>query len=817
LLAGTKLLLFSFPSSLRSDFFALLTDATLALLILIVAWRAARWSRPYARILWWCISFAALIWTLNFIAGAIGLMSDPFKTAMSARWPSLVISSFPFAIAFTLPLLFSEDRENPGVGWLQALDIAQFGIIVFSAFFVFFYVPSLYVPTDNERFRYLTALHVTRDSFLAAGYFYRGWRSRFPDLRRLHFRMGGFFVIYGLSVVVLSSTRGSSWHRLVLGLASDLAPLFLLVTAATWKQQEAVIGTADAPSRTRTKEERLLWMQALALIMPISVVVLAARLPQRYLRTAWIIVTVSFVCYAARLFMMQRRQVATLGRLAATEEKYSKAFKSSPAAITITRFSDGCHLEVNDRWLQLMNLTREQVIGKTSIELGVFANAEEREKMLAPLRGHGSVRGLNLKVRSRGRILDTLASAEVIELDGQRLIIASILDITEFKSLIEQLHHVQKMELVGSLAGGVAHDFNNLLTIITGYAALAEKRDLDPELADEIQQIKQAAGKASALTRQLLAFSRRQVLEPRNISLNRVIAEIERLLRRTIGENIQLRTVLAADLGTVHADPVQIEQVVMNLAVNARDAMPDGGKLLFETCNLDLTSPYPQGAFEIPAGRYVMLVITDTGTGIPPEHLDRIFEPFFTTKGVGKGTGLGLSTVYGIVKQSGGYLWAYSHLGAGTTFKICLPRVETSADSTRPAQTTENLRGTETVMVVDDDRNVCDLTAKILGQYGYRVITSHSGEEALQRADAFPAEIDLLVTDVIMQNMSGRELARQLKAKRPGLKLLYVSGYSHFSLSGENGVVFPGEMTLPKPFAPSDLAFQARRALRAAG
>jgi CheY-like chemotaxis protein len=263
----------------------------------------------------------------------------------------------------------------------------------------------------------------------------------------------------------------------------------------------------------------------------------------------------------------------------------------------------------------------------------------------------------------------------------------------------------------------------------------------------------------------------------------------------------------------VYADPVQMEQVVMNLAINARDAMPQGGKLVFETKNLDLTSPYPERGFEIPAGRYVMLIVTDTGVGIRPEHLDRIFEPFFTTKGVGTGTGLGLSTVYGIVKQSGGYIWAYSDVGVGTTFKVCLPRVESPADVIKPAEAQpENLSGTETVLVVDDDKRVCELTARILGQYGYQVITANSGEDAQQRARECPEEIQLLVTDVVMSGTSGRELAHQLKTRRPSLKILYMSGYPHLALSG-NRVVDFSEATLTKPFAPTDLARHARRAL----
>ncbi len=809
-LAAVKLLLLPFQNTLPTEFLSSLTDFGLAALITVAAWRASRRSFLYARVFWVCLSLVALIWCVNFGAGTAVLLTGALKTGLSARWPSLVIVSFPFAIALTLPLLLSEDRNKLQIGWMQALDIAQLGIIVFSAFLVFFYIPSLHLLSDIQRARFLMVLHVMRDSFLALGYLYRGWRSRSADLSRLHFRMSGFLVAYGLTPTLhFYALSAGHWPGLLLGFLSDLPPLLLLATAMSWRQSRETV----RPAEERGGREGMVWTQVVALIMPVSVLVLASRIPAEYMRLAWIIVTASFACYAARLFLMQLRQNQTLSSLAAMEEKFAKAFKSSPAAITISRLSDGRFLDVNDRCLELMKTTREQVIGRTSLELGMFESAEDRAKLVDVLRTNRSVRGMKLNFRSAGRALETLVSGEVIELGGETLILSSMLDVTEFKNVTQQLQQAQKMELVGSLAGGIAHDFNNLLTIITGYSALALTRKLDAESEEEIRRIKEAAGKAAALTRQLLAFSRRQVLEPRNISLNTVVAPIEKLLKRTIGENIELITSFAPQLGTVYADPVQMEQVVMNLAVNARDAMPQGGKLLFETKNLDLTSPYPEKGFEIPAGRYVMLIVTDTGTGIRPEHLDRIFEPFFTTKGIGTGTGLGLSTVYGIVKQSGGYIWAYSDLGVGTTFKVCLPRVASPVDALKPADAEpENLNGTETVLVVDDDRRVCELTAKILDQYGYHVLTANSGEDAEQRSQEFDREIHLLVTDVVMAGSSGRDLARQLKAKRPELKTVYMSGYPHVTLSREEVVGFL-EPTLPKPFAPVELARQAKKAL----
>lgn len=369
------------------------------------------------------------------------------------------------------------------------------------------------------------------------------------------------------------------------------------------------------------------------------------------------------------------------------------------------------------------------------------------------------------------------------------------------------------MELVGSLAGGVAHDFNNLLTIIKGYSELARMRGVKGELADEIRQIGEAADRAAALTRQLLAFSRRQILQPRNIGLNSVMTGIEKMLRRTIGENIELVNFLASDLGTVHADPGQMEQVVINLAINSRDAMPNGGKLVFQTRNLELSSPYVETGFQIPLGHYVVLAATDTGTGIAPEHLDRVFEPFFTTKQATHGTGLGLSTVYGIVKQSGGYISVYSEVGLGTTFKIYLPRVDKPAETIKPTEPeTRSLDGTETILIAEDDQRVCELAANILRQHGYNVLTANSGEEALRRAQEFTGEIHLLLTDIVMTSTGGYELAHELKQLRPAVKVLFMSGYPHFSLSDADSMEFH-QPILSKPFTPSELVREARKVL----
>ncbi len=388
------------------------------------------------------------------------------------------------------------------------------------------------------------------------------------------------------------------------------------------------------------------------------------------------------------------------------------------------------------------------------------------------------------------------------------------LDITERKQLEEQFHQAQKMEAVGRLAGGVAHDFNNLLTAILGSADLVlETLQGGASEREEIQEIRKAALRAADLTRQLLAFSRQQVIAPTVLNPNAVVADMDKLLRRLLGEDVELRTVLASELGTVKADPNQLEQIVLNLAVNARDAMPSGGKLTVETQNVELDQEYVRGHLSAQPGPYVMLAVSDTGVGMDAATQARIFEPFFTTKAKGKGTGLGLATVYGIVKQSGGWIWVYSEPGQGTTFKVYLPRVTEGVAAAAPsAPAPASVRGTETVLVVEDDESIRKLVQKVLKAHGYTVLVAASGGDAEQVAGQHEGPIHLLMTDVILPGLNGREVARRLTAARAGIRVLYLSGYTDDAIV-HHGVLEPGVAFLQKPFAPAALSRKVREVL----
>ena len=387
-------------------------------------------------------------------------------------------------------------------------------------------------------------------------------------------------------------------------------------------------------------------------------------------------------------------------------------------------------------------------------------------------------------------------------------------DITERKELEEQLNTAQKMEAIGILAGGLAHDFNNLLTAIMGYSEMMMLglRKEDP-FHLYVEEITKAASRGAALTNQLLAFSRKQILQPRVINLNEVVLEMDMMLRRLIGEDIELITAIHPELGWVKADPGQIEQILMNLAVNARDAMPDGGKLTLETANVDLDEAYARSHVGVIPGPYVMLAVSDNGLGMDAETIGRIFEPFFTTKAGGKGTGLGLATAYGIVKQSGGHIWVYSELGIGTTFKVYLPRVEEKAEELKPkAAAPASLDGKETVLVVEDDETLRELISTALHRYGFKILEAGHGGEALLICEKHKAPIHLMLTDVVMPQISGTALAERLRELHPEMKVLYMSGYTENAIV-HHGILDPKVNFIPKPFRVLALVQKVREVL----
>lgn len=490
-----------------------------------------------------------------------------------------------------------------------------------------------------------------------------------------------------------------------------------------------------------------------------------------------------------------------------SEERFSKAFHHSPLPMTISTEAEGRYLDVNDAFLSLLGCELHSVVARTPFEIGFWVDPQDRIAMTKRLSAEGRVIGLPTKLRVKsGEVREATVSAEQIEIGGQSCVLTITQDTTETKRLQAQFQHAQKMEAVGRLAGGVAHDFNNILGVIVGYCDLSlESLDLKLPVANNLVQIKLAADRAANLTRQLLAFSRKQVMSPRILDLNAVVHDLSKMLTRLVGEDITLSFKPSVPLGSVRADAGQIQQVLMNLVVNALDAMPGGGEITIETASVELDENYRREHEPVTPGEYVMLSVRDTGCGMDEATKARIFEPFFTTKEPGKGTGLGLASVYGIVKQSGGYVWVYSELGRGTTFKIYFPRVHADGENvSMPPIETETIGGCQTILLVEDEPALRKVTASALQSMGYTVLEAEDPTKAIHLVETCREPIHLLLTDVIMPGMNGLELSKRLKFLRPDLKVMFISGYGGGELTRQISLE-PDAVLLQKPFSKNAL------------
>jgi PAS domain S-box-containing protein len=510
---------------------------------------------------------------------------------------------------------------------------------------------------------------------------------------------------------------------------------------------------------------------------------------------------------------------------ATAEHHYRLMFNSGSDALFVYKVGadglPGQFLEVNDNACRCLGYTREELLRMRVSDISAPESDSGAQALTERILAEDRLVWEKTFVARDGRRIPVEIGAHVFDLDGSPAIISSVRDISERKEaelaragLEEQLRQSQKLESVGRLAGGVAHDFNNLLTVINGYCALLiEELNAPEKQRSYAEAIRKAGERATSLTKQLLAFSRKQVIAPRVLDLNAAIRESAPMLQRLIGEDIELHTRLEESLGMVMADPDQIHQVLMNLAVNARDAMPDGGKLDIVTANADAGEE--GGAATHPdalPGRYVLMSVSDTGSGMDAAIRQHIFEPFFTTKEAGKGTGLGLSTVYGIVRQSGGWIDVRSAVGAGSSFQIYLPRLDGCPAPERIAIGAPADGGNETILVVEDQTAVRSFTKAVLKRYGYRVIEASSGEEATAAAERHAGQIHLLLTDVVLPGVNGKDLSEQLSAVRGDMKVLFMSGYTA-DVIAHHGVLNRGVAFLQKPFTPDELAEKVRSVL----
>jgi PAS domain S-box-containing protein len=531
---------------------------------------------------------------------------------------------------------------------------------------------------------------------------------------------------------------------------------------------------------------------------------------------AWVLLSGVIILFTVK------RAGSTERQLAHEKERFEKTFHSVPVWIVISSLEEGSFIEVNETYLRDMGFIRKDVIGKTSKVLESFVDPLIRDSIIREIKETGRVREKEVQMKTgKGKIIDTIFSAEKLVLEGSEVMLSVTRDITEQKKaekerdkLHKQLIQAQKMESIGRLAGGVAHDFNNMLGVIMGYTELAiEKQSPGTSIYFDLIEIMNAAKRSAEITKQLLAFARKQTINPKVIDLNNTVESMLKMIRRLIGEDIDLVWHPCHGVSMVNIDPMQVDQVMANLCVNARDAIQGVGKIIIETGHGVIDEDYCLDHPGFLPGQYVVLSISDSGTGIDPSIIENIFDPFFTTKGVGQGTGLGLATVYGIVKQNEGFINVYSEKGNGATFKIYLPQHfgEVLALQEDTLKDTPLGKG-ETVMIVEDDPAILKIGIRILEELGYNVLSAAIPGEALNLIKGYTSKIDLLVTDVIMPEMNGRNLSDNIKILHPDLKVLYMSGYTA-NVIAHRGILESGVNFIHKPFTKAEFGAMIRKVI----
>jgi PAS domain S-box-containing protein len=741
-------------------------------------------------------SFSQIVWTL----AESNLVPHLFHNT------SITLPLFFFSFAPLLVLVTKRYQEEEGLDWFRLLDSLQIVILLLAAFIWLFYIP--YQTETDEQFTHRTLDHV---------FMFRN-------------------VTIWLAFCMRAAVAGTRLERHLFGIASIFTTLYMLAThIPTLARLSADVGTGTWMDvfwtlpytiivllalfwRTPTEKAEgsrpiraVLSAHITPSLLPIAVLVFSGYMARRFPIVAVAFVVLAFVLYSLRLAVTQFRQEGAKRALADAEHRFRTLFHQNSLPMWVFARATGEILEANYAACEHYGYSRNEFLSRNRSEITDAGVVDLVERTMTS----SSVREEKHRTKD-GRVFDAAISRVSIEFGGRDAELVTVQDLSERKKLEQQLRQAQKMEAVGTLAGGIAHDFNNLLTIITGYSqVILERAGTDEQLRREMQQIEVASNKAIALIRQLLAFSRRQLLQPQVVNLEGVVTGVEKMLRRLIGENIELIVRTTGAVGAVKADPGQLEQVLINLAVNARDAMEarNGGRLTFELQNIDLDEQFAADNVGAIAGRYVMLAVTDTGSGMSKEVQARIFEPFFTTKASSGGSGLGLATVYGIVQQSGGYITVSSVEGRGTTFRIFLPRTSEQATPLEgvPELRSENT-GTETILLVEDDDGLRALTRRVLLKHGYEVIETARTSDAEQACRNHPGKIHMLLTDVVMPGASGKELASRLTMIRPEMLVLYMSGYTD-SVVMKQGVEEGSVNFLAKPFTPAALGQKVREVL----
>jgi PAS domain S-box-containing protein len=781
-------------------------QTTLDALCVLACMRASRRSRRFARWFWRlaALSFSILV-VAQIVAIAVALIrpqneNGQFTEILFLFWFG------PLSVALFLDL----DSEPRKLNRLIILDVIQAILFWLTVYLYFSYLPSQLSGTDLIHSAWNRSLMY--NGVLVGAFLLRSALTNSSKVRSLFGRMGVFLLLSSVADLFFSypgmNLDSGDWYDIV------WSSLLLLPIAIAGSWTEADVSTAPSlPVQMRDSLSRYMS----PLIYSLLVFTMCIQIAREHVILASMFVLASFLCSSGRMFIVQRQRECTEGELRQREAQYRRLIENIPE-IVWTADEYGNPVLISERITSVFGYTPEEIRREGERLWFGRVHPEDRDRVRkAYARLFLENRPFDVEYRMQHRDghwmtwHDRAVATE--EREGKLYADGLVSNITEPRQLEEQLRQLQKMEAIGQLAGGVAHDFNNLLMVIQGNVEIMSNRmaDVCPERKN-VEEIRRAAERAGSLTRQLLAFSRTQVLNPKVMDLKATVAETGKMLRRLIGDDIELKIVPGPGVMNVKADQSQIEQVILNLAVNARDAMPGGGKLTIKTSVVAVDEHYSHQHPAMRPGAYVLLTVADTGIGMDAKTQARIFEPFFTTKELGKGTGLGLAIVYGIVKQTGGWIWVYSEPGLGTTFKVYLPQVkEVATRNERTESCSVPLIGAETVLLAEDQEGIRDLIHESLTSNGYKVLVANNGLEALQIAEGYKDAINLLITDVVMPKMGGYELAERLLRVRPETRTIFMSGYAECR-DGERSIAFPS-FCVQKPFSMNTLLSKIREVL----
>jgi two-component system, cell cycle sensor histidine kinase and response regulator CckA len=789
--------------SISSDIIQLLA----ALLASVACASARNRATQYARSFWLMMSASCLFWaaaqTLSMYYFYVLRWNGPTPIASGTAF---FLSFLPMFLAVLLPERSTTENE---IDWERLLDTFQVTLLIFAVYTIVIIVPQTLVNDHGPDAPRLVALNL-RNALLLTAFAARWIVDGRESTRRLLRPVAAAFALYAGGTFfanrmdLLSVSPAGNFYDLTWSVPF----LLFAVMAERWQTEEE-----QPESRWTFGYFGLALVYLPSALLPLLLLKMYRVVVKEQVFVGLAGLTVSAVLYTLRVAVMAHRQNAVADALQSSEMRYRTLFDRNMAGVFRSTM-DGKLLEFNEAFAQMYGYSREELSTMSTHDL-YFGGQDERTKLIEARRSDPAKQ---FEVRYKKKDGSALLAVQNITIqkakDGTESIEGTLIDITRRAALEDQLRQAQKMEAVGRLAGGVAHDFNNLLTVITGYSQMQmEETTPGTSLHDHAQQVYEASQRAAALTRQLLAFSRQQVLQPEVVSLNAIIEDMKKMLSRLIGEDIRVRTVCTSEPGLVMVDPAQIEQAVLNLSINARDAMPKGGQLTIETDRVELDESYTKDHPYVKPGVFMRLTVSDNGAGMDQKTQARIFEPFFTTKETGKGTGLGLSTVYGVVKQSGGHIQVYSEQGIGTTFKLYFPVVEKAPESREPkAKPVVQRRGKETILVVEDDQSLRELAKNILSGQGYTVFAAQHPNEVRDICTEIGDKIDLLLTDVIMPQMSGKDVAALCTGMIPKLKVLYMSGYTSDVIM-HHGVLEEGLAFLQKPFTPIGLTAKVREVL----